>query len=46
MTSIIPYLTVTNGRAAIEFYSEVFGAEIVDGELFETRTRRHETNVG
>ena len=35
MTSIIPYLTVTNGRAAIEFYSEVFGAEIVEGELFE-----------
>jgi PhnB protein len=26
---------VTDSRAAIEFYTEVFGAEVVDGEIFE-----------
>jgi len=35
MTSLIPYLAVSNGRAAIDFYAQVFGAEIVEGEVFE-----------
>ena len=30
----IPYLTVGDGRAAIQFYAEVFGAEL-QGEAFE-----------
>lgn len=31
---LIPYLTVGNGRAALDFYAEVFGAEPV-GEVYE-----------
>ncbi len=31
---LIPYLTVGDGRAALQFYEEVFGAEHT-GELFE-----------
>lgn len=34
-TKMIPYLAVTDGRAAIDFYSEVFGAAVVEAELFE-----------
>lgn len=33
--TFIPYLAVSDGRAAVEFYKTVFGAEIVEGELFE-----------
>lgn len=33
--TIIPYLAVDDARSAIEFYRRVFGAEPVDGELFE-----------
>lgn len=33
--TVIPYLTVHDARAAIDFYQEVFGAEIIDGELYE-----------
>ena len=33
--TFIPYLTVNDGRAAIEFYREVFGAEVLEEELFE-----------
>lgn len=32
---LIPYLCVDDGRAAIAFYETVFGAEVVEGELFE-----------
>lgn len=32
---MVPYLAVTDGRAAIDFYIEVFGAEVVEEELFE-----------
>ena len=35
MTTLIPYLSVTDSRAAIEFYRDVFGAEVVDGEVVE-----------
>lgn len=34
-TQMVPYLAVTDGRAAIEYYGTVFGAEVVEGELFE-----------
>ncbi len=30
---ITPYLSVSDGRAAIEWYGRVFGATVVDGEL-------------
>ncbi|MGH1492085.1 MAG: VOC family protein [Acidimicrobiales bacterium] len=33
--TIIPYLAVHDARAAMEFYATVFGATVVDGELFE-----------
>ncbi len=33
--NLVPYLTVDDARAAIEFYGRVFGAEPIDGELFE-----------
>jgi len=32
--AMIPYLTVTDSKAAMQFYADVFGAEQV-GELFE-----------
>ncbi len=34
-SKVIPYLTVTDARAAIDFYREVFGFDVKDGELFE-----------
>jgi len=33
-SALIPYLTVADGRAALEFYREIFGAE-PRGEVFE-----------
>ena len=33
-TQLIPYLSVDDARAAVDFYTEVFGAQL-DGELFE-----------
>lgn len=33
--TLIPCMTVTDSRAAIEFYREVFGADLVADELFE-----------
>ncbi|MFT7600992.1 MAG: PhnB protein [Acidimicrobiales bacterium] len=33
--ALVPYLTVDNARAAIGWYGKVFGAAVVDGELFE-----------
>ena len=35
MRQLIPYLAVSDARAATAFYCEVFGAEIVENELFE-----------
>lgn len=32
---LVPYLTVTDARAAIEFYRVAFEATLVEGELFE-----------
>ena len=31
----IPYLTVSDGRAAIEWYGKVLGTSVVEGELYE-----------
>lgn len=30
VTSVVPYLTVHDGPAALEFYAEAFGAEVVE----------------
>jgi len=35
MTTIVPYLAVSDGRAAVEFYTNVFGATIDESEYFE-----------
>ncbi|MEM7341545.1 MAG: VOC family protein [Actinomycetota bacterium] len=35
MPQLIPYLAVSDARAATAFYCEVFGAQIVEHELFE-----------
>lgn len=36
---ITPYLAVDDARAAIEWYGTVFGATLVDGELYEDGER-------
>ena len=40
MSKVIPYLTVSDSRAALDFYQTVFGATVVDGELYEMEDGR------
>lgn len=35
VSAVIPYLAVSDARAAIDFYCEVFGFAVKDGELYE-----------
>lgn len=35
MSRIVPYLAVSDAKAAIAFYTDVFGASIVEGEYYE-----------